>query len=193
MRTLNRNDQRGMTLAETLSAIGIMTIVLLIVTQIFIINYDVAIKQTSRIDNDVGAVFAVRRISDAARGATAVVASRTINGTAYTTGTDTLILRIPSLDSSSNIIADTYDYIAFYRDAASPTKVFTDTETGSGSARLGGKRLMTAYNQIMAFRYNNATLSSADRVSVYLVNKQTVKGAQFTTQAWTSLFLRNTP
>jgi len=182
-----------MTLAETLSAIGIMTLVLLIVTQIFIINYDVALKQTSRIDNDVGAVFAVRRISDAARGAADVVASRTINGTAYTSSASSLVLQLPSLDSSYNVIAGTYDYIAFYRDATATTKVFTDTEPGSGSIRVGGKRLMSAYNQTMTFRYNNAAISSADRVSVYLVNQQTVKGAQFTTRAWTSLFLRNTP
>src|SRR3990172_7554383 len=97
-----RYSERGMTLAETISVIGIMTVVLLIVTQIFIINYDVVLKQTSRIDNDLGAVFAVRRISDATRGASAVVASRTINGTAYTTGASTLILELPGLDVSSN-------------------------------------------------------------------------------------------
>ena len=180
-----------MTLAETIASIGIMTVVLVIVAQIFILSYDVVLKQTGRVDNDVGAIFAVRRISDAARGASAVVANRTINGTAYTTSVSTLILELPSLDSSSNIIANTYDYIAFYRSGAEPTKIFTDTEPGAGSVRLGGKRLMTAFNQTLAFRYNAVAAADADRVSVYLVNSQTIRLALFTTRAWTSLFLRN--
>jgi len=122
-----------------------------------------------------------------------VVASRTVNGTAYVSGADALILQLPSLDASYNVIDGSFDYMVFARDGAASTTIFSDTEPAVGSIRPAAKRSMTTYNQTMIFRYNASDVTKANRVSVYLVNSQTVKGTVFTTKAWTSLFLRNVP
>lgn len=190
-RTLPWPALRGISLMETMVVIGIMSLLLIIITQIFALNYDIFTKQSKRSDNEVGAILAAKTISQMARGAEAVEASHTFNGTARTSSSTGLVLKIPAVDASNNVLAGVYDYIAFYRSSSTPTNIMAVTEAGSGSARIAGTRLITAHNSVLTFRYNNPTITDADRVSMYLVNTQSQRGLTLTTRAWTSIFLRN--
>jgi hypothetical protein len=176
---------------ESLVVIGVMGAVLVSVTQIFASNYTIFLTQTARTDNDTGAILAVRQISEIARGATAVVDSHVIGGTTYTSSASALVLRIPARDAGGNIVAGVNDYIAFARDTTDTEKIIVATEPGAGSARPSGTRAITFYNDTMVFRYNDADITKADKVTLYLVNSQTVRSQTFTTRAWTALFLRN--
>lgn len=187
----NRTGERGMTLVETMTVIGIMSIIMVVVSQIFVVNNELVAKSLARADNDNGATFAIRRIGELSRGASTVMASHIINGTTYTSGTNVLVLVMPSVDSSGNIIVASYDYIAFYRDAVATTKIFTDTDAAVGSVRVDGSKLLTAYNDTLAFSYNARDISEATRISVFVINTQTVRGQVLSTKAWTSIFLRN--
>lgn len=171
--------------------IGIMTMVLVMVDQVFAVSYDVFVKQAARTDNETGAVLATRNISDLARGASAVEASATVDGTAYVTSSSILVLKMPTVDASNDIVSGSYDYIAFYRDGSDATKIYSDTEAATGSKRLTGKKLVTANNLILTFRYNDPDVSKASRVQVYLVNTQTKRATTLTTKAWTSIHFRN--
>jgi hypothetical protein len=182
----------GMSLVEAIASIAIMAIIMIVVDQVFIVNQDILAKQLVRADNDNGAVSAIKRLGELTRGASAVLVSYTINGTNYITSPTTLVIRIPSVNSSGNIVSSTsYDYLAVYRDSTDSTKIYTDTQTATGSARVSGQHLLTAYNSILTFSYNNSSTPQATRVSVYLVNQQTVRSTTQTTKAWTSIFLRN--
>lgn len=185
------SDRRGFSLMEAITVIGIMTIVLVMVDQIFAVSYDVFVKQSARTDNEVGAVLATRTISDMARGAVQVESSATVDGTAYATSDSVLVLKLPTVDASNALVAGSYDRIAFYRDGTDTTKIYSDTEAAAGSKRVTGKKLVTANNQILRFRYNDPDVSKATRVSVYLVNTQTKRSTTLTTKAWTAIFLRN--
>ncbi|MEY4744763.1 MAG: hypothetical protein RL272_708 [Candidatus Parcubacteria bacterium] len=182
---------RGFTIMEAMTVIGIMTIVLVMVDQIFAVSYDVFIKQTARADNETGAVLATRTISDLARGASDVEASKTINGTPYTTSADTLVLKFPTIDSSNNVVAGSYDYIAIYRNPGNSTEIYSDTDAAASSRRIDGKKRVTGYNSILKFRLNDPDATKATRIQVYLVNTQTKRGTTLTTKAWTAIFLRN--
>ncbi len=184
-------DERGISIMETITVIGVMAIILMIVTQIFAASYDVFIKQAARVDNETGAILAARAIGDAAQGADAVLASATINGATYASSVNALVLKIPSIDAAGNVVAGSFDDVAIYRDAATPTKIFTDTAPAAGSRRPSGKHLVTAYNQTLAFRYNDPDVALATRVQVFIVNQQTKRSTTLTTNAWTAFFLRN--
>jgi len=186
-----KKDERGFSLMEALTVIGVMTIVLLMVDQIFAVSYDVYVKQSARTENENGAVFAARNISELSRGASEVLASHVINATTYTTSATTLVLEAPTLDASNNIVADSFDHIAIYRDGTEPTKIFSDIEPAAGSKRLSGKRLVTAHNSILRFRFNDPDVTNATRVQMYLVNTQTKRSTTLTTKAWIAMFLRN--
>ncbi|MEY4723816.1 MAG: hypothetical protein RLZZ324_1329 [Candidatus Parcubacteria bacterium] len=187
----HRTDQRGIGLMESLAVIGIMTMLLFIITSVFAVNQQLIARSLARTDDDNGATLTIRRIGELVRGAFTVLSSSTINGTVYTTGPNVLVVQIPSVDASGNVYAGEYDYIAIYRDAVATTKIYSDTQTGADSARQSGKKLLTAYNSSLEFSYNNPVQSSATRVSIFLVNTQTVRGTVLLTKAWTSIYLRN--
>jgi hypothetical protein len=190
-RSAARHRAAGFTLLETVAVIGIMIMLLLVVDRIFLVNEDYMAKTLARIDNDNGAVIAIGRLGELSRGATAILTSETINGTLYTTSPDVLVLQIPTLDGSGNIVANSSDYVAFYRNPIDSTQIYTDTAVAAGSARQSGKKLLTDDNALLTFSYNNPLPSNATRVSVFLVNQQTVRGVTITTKEWTSIFLRN--
>jgi|GEM_PF-1432275 type II secretory pathway pseudopilin PulG len=185
------HGRRGISLVEAIVVVGIMTIVLGVVAQVFKANYDTMQRQMARIDADNGAILAIRQLGELARGATGVMPARTINGTAYTGNHDVLILHLPSLDAAGNLVAGQSDYVAVFRNPSDPTQILTDTEIGTGSARPPGQKLLTGSNQTLVFSYNNADPSLANRVSVFLVNARTVRDSTLTSKAWTSIFMRN--
>lgn len=195
MRAPLRSTRRppcGFTLIELMVSMAVMSVLLLIVAQIFIADYDIVEKQVAITDTDTGTILATRAISSMARGAIGVVAAQTINGTPYTSSASTLVLKLPTVNSTGDVIGNTYDYVAFARDGSSPTKIFVDVQAASGSVRLSLRRLITAYNSQLVFRYNAADITKATRVQVYLANSETSKGATLTANAWTALFFRNT-
>ncbi len=176
---------------EGMAVLGVMALLLIIISQIFIVSYDIYAKQTAKADNSTSAVLAARTISESARGATEVMDVGTINGTVYTSSDDELVLKLPAVDSSGDILTDSYDYIAFYRDSSDTTKIFSDIESDPSSYRFSGQKLVTAYNEVMSFRYDNPIVSEASRVSIYIRNGQTVRSTSLEAEAWTSIYLRN--
>lgn len=176
---------------EGMTVIGVMAIILVMVSEIFTVSYDVFIKQSARSENETGAVLAARAIAEAARGADSIEASYVINGTTYTTSSDVLVLKLPTIDASNNVVPASYDYMAIYRHSAQTTKIFSDIDAAAGSKRIDGQKLMTANNTIMRFRYNDPDVTNANRVQVYLVNSQTKRQTVLTTKAWTAIFMRN--
>jgi len=192
-----RSPQAGFGMMEGMVSLGIITMILVMINDIFIVNYDFTVKALARIDNDNGAILATKRLGELARGATAVLSSKVVNGTLYTTGTHELVLQVPSLDGAGNIIAGCSDYVAVYRHATLTTEVWTDIDTdsvtcaGGTSARVDGKHVLTANNTTLTFSYNDPDPYDATRISVFLVNSQTVREATLTTKTWTSIFMRN--
>jgi hypothetical protein len=184
-------DRRGMTLMETLVVIGIMTMIMVVISRILVVNDELFSYSLARMDADRGATLAMRRFSELARGASAVVASHDIAGTTYASDDDSLVLQLPSVDASGNLIASSYDYVAFYRHATETDEIWTATDAADGSVRADGAKLLTAYNDVLIFRYDDPDRTDASRVSAYLENSNVSRGRTISSDAWTSIFLRN--
>lgn len=185
------NRRRGVSLMETIIVIGIMSVLMLVVTQIFLLNYEIVDKQSGRAANETGAILAAKTISQMTRGASAVEASHVFSGTTRTSSSTTLVLKMPSIDSSGNVLAATFDYVAIYRHTTNTDELHVAIDAATGSYRQDGSRRLTANNQTLTFFYNDPTLTETDRVSAYVVNSQTKRGTTLTTRGWTSIFLRN--
>jgi Tfp pilus assembly protein PilW len=186
-----RRRTAGVSLLETIVVVGVMSIIMLTITQIFILNYNIYSRQSKRAGNDTGAILTAQAISQLTRGASNVETSHVFNGTTRSSSSSTLVLKMPALDVNGVPIPMTYDYVAIYRDATVTTKIFIDTDADPASFRKDGTRLITDYNATMIFRYNSTDITTADRVAVYLVNTQTDRTSTLTSRAWTSIFLRN--
>jgi hypothetical protein len=101
------------------------------------------------------------------------------------------VLKLPAIDAAGDVVPNAFDYVGFYRDTSETNKIFAVIDADDSSARLDSDRLITNYNQMLDFRYNNPTITDANRVSVYILNQQTQKGIELNTRGWTSIFLRN--
>lgn len=178
---------------EMIVVIGVMTVVLMVVTQMFILNYNIFENQSSRSTNETGAILAVKDVSQMTRGALNIEASHVFGSDTRTSSSSALVLRLPTVNATGSLITDSFDYVAFYADPADQTRIMSDTDAADGSYRLDGTRLITAHNQAMIFRYNAPVLTDADRVSLYVVNSQTQRDVTVVSRGWTSIFLRNLP
>ncbi len=186
-----RGSRAGVSLIETIVVVGVMSIIMVTMAQIFILNYSIYSSQTKRAGNDLGAVLAAQAISQLTRGASNVEVAHDFGGTVRTSSSSVLVLKMPSLDSGGNVLPGFFDYVAVYRGATEPTKIFIDTDADAISFRQDGTRMITDYNTVLIFRYDAPDLTSANRVSAYLVNAQTDRNTTLTTRAWLSIFLRN--
>lgn len=188
---MSKQDQRGISLMETMVVVGIMSIVMVVVSQVFVVNGRLMATTIARADDENSAVLAVRRIGDNARGAVSVEAAATVNATAYDSDEDSLVLRLPSLDTDDSVIPATYDLVAFYRHPTLTDEIWTDTEPGAGSVRPAGPKKLSGHNITLRFLYDDPDPAEAERVNVYLVNGQTVRDTDLRTRSGTTIFLRN--
>ena len=184
-------NNRGFSLLEGIASIGILTLVLVVVTQVFIANQVIVARALARADDDNGASLTIRRMGELVRGAYTVLNTYLVNGTRYSTGAYELVVQIPAIDAEGSVFPGEYDFIAIYRDDTDTTQIWSDTMVSEDSARIPGKKLLTDHNDTLEFSFNDPDPAYATRLSVFLVNAQAVRGVTIQTKAWTSIYLRN--
>ncbi len=182
----------GMTLTETLIAVAILVIIGVALAQMTMVTLDISSRQSKNYSLETNAAILLKTLNDNFGHASGIELARTFGTTAYTSSSTTLILRIPSLDSSRNIITGVYDYIVFYRDPDNPTHINYTLDAGTGSIRVSGTKTLTTNNASLTFRYNAQDLVSSNRISIALEQTQSHRNTTLTTTGWTSLFLHNT-
>ncbi len=181
--------QQGFTIMELVVVIALCSVLLLGLLALF----DWHSKVFTLEQADVRATGSVRSVMNnmtkyVAQGIT-LESSRTISGTTYTTDADTVIVKIPSVDSSGNVIASTYDYVAYNLSNGSVTQVI---EAGSGTVRTAGSKLLAENVQSFSLTYDNATAALATYVVVDIQTRVTTKGTSAATARSTdTIFLRN--
>ncbi len=104
-----------------------------------------------------------------------VLASQTIGGTVYNSGSATLVLQLPAVDSSNNIIANTWDYAVFY---SSGTNVYERIEPNAASSRRAVSRLLSDTLSSIIFTYDDASFPLVRTVSVDLQTLKQLRGGQ---------------
>ena len=180
-----------MSLSDALIAIFVGTLILGGLLAIFFAYSNVFDIQTTYIEINSNAAIAINKITKITRGANNIEVNKTINSTVYTTDEDTLVLALPSYDGDNDVIEDTYDYIAVFRNPSDLTQLKTDIQVDGSSSRPIGVQLVAENLDSIQFNYNNTTLANATKVEVILTES---KQAGETTQSITiqnSVTLRN--
>ena len=191
MKIQSNNRIAGLSLMEAIVVIGIMTVILFMVTEIMILNYNLFESQVRRSENETGAIITTKTISQMTRSATSIESTHLFGGDTHTSSSSTLVLKLPAIDANDNILEGIFDYVAFYRDDTDTDKIMAVTDGDALSVRPDNTRLITANNQSLTFRYNDPTISEADRVSIYILNQQSYRNSTLKSRGWTSVFLRN--
>jgi hypothetical protein len=179
---------RGFSTVEVVIVVAISAIVLMAVTEIYVTYNNSYVYQNANINDAASAALYLGEFNDLGLQADAVSASRTVSGTTYTTGSTTVVFEIPAINSSGDVIANTYDYAIFY---ASSTGAYRILDVNGSSARTAGTKEFSDVVDNLTFTYDSGTPSSASTVTADITTKSTVKLETFTTHLKQQVYLRN--
>jgi len=170
----SRQKERGFSIIEAIFASAILIFVL----GAFVVLYTNFSKfynrQQAEINIGNSARESVKELQSSILQADQIAASHTFSGTTYSTDQDTLVLEIPSIDGSGNIVSGKYDYIAFY---LTGNNLYRLIDADAASSRSSGQNKISDAVSALTFTYNNPNLTLASKVDVNL-QMQTISGGQ---------------
>jgi len=179
---------RGFTLLETFIVIAISVVALAALSNLFIIFNNTYGYQQAFMAGAGSASNAMNAIEAAILPADQVVASHSFSGTAYSSGATTLVLGLPSVDSSGNIIAGVSDYIVFY---TSSTNLYRLTAAGAGSTRTSGLKKLSTTLFSISFTYDNVDFTKVTNVATDIVTRAQFKQQTVQSHLNEQVYLRN--
>lgn len=168
---------KGLTLVEVLVGMGIATVVGGLLLVIIVNSTGLFYKQSSTIEQGIGANDALSAVKNSIKEARSIAANYPeTQPFTYTTGSTQLVLKLPSLDLSGNIIADSFDYYVFYLDQ---TKLRFKVFPNALSQRTSRDQILSTSVESLEFRYYNlvnppveVTPVSAAKVKITLFSRE---------------------
>lgn len=183
-------NTRGFTLVETVVIVAMYIVILVALANLFATFSRLYRLQQSLIGTSQAAGASIAAIQAAVQPAGQVLASHAFSTGTRASGATTLVLELPAVDASGQVILGSSDYVAFF---ASSTSLYRLSEPAAGSARLPGTRLLTPFLGSISFSYDNADFTKVTRVTVDLVASTTVNGTPMSTHRDETFYLRNLP
>lgn len=154
---------KGFTLIESMLTIVVLVFVFLALLTLYDNYYKTYNSQKAIISAAGSASAAANELQNTLLQADRVVASHIFSGTLYSSGPGTLVLDIPSVDSSGNIIPGKYDYAVFY---ISDGKLYKRLEADPASFRLPMFKLLSDTVLELTFTYNNGNVGQTNKIDV---------------------------
>lgn len=174
--------QSGMTLIEVLVAMFISVIVGGLLLVIMTNSAGLFTNQSLKVEEGLDVNDALMVIRRDIKQAGFIAASYTNGPTTYTSGATQLVLKIPSLDNSGNVIPQTYDYFVYFQNNKFLSyKVFPDLLSQRKSV---DQILATDVKKIFFQYYDNNTPSNevlptaATKIKASIDLSQTVATAE---------------
>jgi prepilin-type N-terminal cleavage/methylation domain-containing protein len=181
-------SESGFTLIELLIVIFVSTIILtgfLLIYDWYQKNY--AFQQAQLLVSGQ-ARASMNEIQQYALQASEVVASQTVNGTAYSSSNTTLILKVPSINSASEPIADTYDYIVFVQVGSQLSEIVAPN---AASFRPAYSKQLSDSVHALSFTFNTADFPQVNRITVSIENRRQIRTGPVKAQVEQLVLLRN--
>ena len=169
-------NNRGITLIETMIGLAISALLVVILSYclVIVLRLNEAQKTISALTSSTDR--GIYRISSSIQQSSQILSSAVISGTTFTTSSSVLVLKIPTVNSSGQIISGSYDTVVYRRNPSDLSELQEITDAEAGSARFDGTHLIARFVTNLLFRYNNSDYSSASTATVFLKTGTTVRG-----------------
>lgn len=157
--------KNAFTLVELLIVISVSAIVGGLLLVIMTNSSGLFLRQSAKIDQGLGVNDALSIFRKDVKQASSISASYTDGQTAYNSGINQLVLIVPSIDSSGNVIEGTYDYYIYFKDGNYLRyKTFPDSQSQR-----------KPLDQVLATSLNDVIFNYSDnRVKMTLILNQTI-------------------
>ena len=179
---------RGFSIIEMVIVIAISVIIMLSVIEIYITYSNSYLYQNAAINTSSSAAAFLNEFSDMSLQADAIVASRTVSGTTYTTGSTTVVFEIPAINSSGDVVSNAYDYAILY---ASSTGAYRLLDVNGSSVRVAGTKKFSDFVNNLTFTYDNGSPTAATSVTADITTISLVKQETFSSHLKQQVYLRN--
>ncbi|MBX4201075.1 type II secretion system GspH family protein [Candidatus Parcubacteria bacterium] len=155
-----RGLEQGFTLIEVLVGIGIISIIAFFLAYISAYHFQTYNTETVELDITSDARAALDEVDNYVRQSNRILSSYST----YTTGTTVLVLQVPSIDSSSQLIESSYDTVVFYLSGTDfSRRIFPSLNSTRPSAIKNLAQNIDTPN--FSFAYDNADYSLAKQVT----------------------------
>lgn len=162
----------GFTLIETVIVVALSASMML-AFGLLIYNFNTMSAYNQASTQSSGSANALMRdIESLTLPADAVLQMHIFSGSTYTSSSTVLILEVPSIDSSGNVIANTYDYARFY---VVGTNAYRRLEADPLSSRVSGTKQLSSTIYALTFTYNDPDFTEVSAVTVDIQTRATVK------------------
>ena len=167
---------KGLTLIEVLISIGIAVVIGVLLVAIIVNSAGLYSKESSKLSQGLNTNDALLTIRDTIKQSSAVITVYTSGVNTYTSSGTQIVLKLFSIDSSNNLITNTYDYFIFYTDT---NRLRLKTFPDSTSSRKSQDQIFSTSLDNLNFQYFNSASppvevapGSATKVRVTLSLKQ---------------------
>lgn len=179
---------KGFTLLETVIVAGLGAFTLFILVN-FYLNFNSVLGADGGLMNvSRDARSIIGETETVVLPAVHVLASHSFEGTAYTSNANTLVLELPSINSSGVQILDTYDYVVLYTVG---TTAYLQTLSDPASSRASGTKQLATTVNILTFAYDNADFALVKKIDIDVQTEVTLKGETMTNHLHQQVYLRN--
>lgn len=168
--------EHGLTLIEVLIAMSIATIVGGLLLVVMVNSAGLFYKQSSKLSEGLNINDTLSRVRESIKQARQVTAAYTSGFITYTSSSTQLVLKVPSLDLSGNLIANTFDYFVFFQDQ---NKLRFKTFPDLTSTRKAQDQIFSVSLDSLNFQYFNSATppvevvpATATKVRISLTLKQ---------------------
>ncbi|MBI2099111.1 hypothetical protein HYT45_01710 [Candidatus Uhrbacteria bacterium] len=185
--------RKGFTVIELIIFIAAGALVLSVIAEIMIIQLRVGERSGARADIERSAATGLEAMRKEIQSAKNVIATIVLVGNSYASGPNALVLELPAVDSSGNLISGGSDFIVFERDAVNSSLLTALTVPFAGSARPQGTRIIANFVESLEFRYNKENLGETDAIDVTLVTAKTIRGENLQAITAARVDFRNKP
>lgn len=170
------STDKGLTLIEVLVAMGISSVIGVLLLVIIVNSAGLFYQQSSKVGQGLGSNDALSQIRLAIKESSAIVASYSAGSTAYTSSSTQLVLKVASIDSLGNLISNTFDYFVFYMDM---NKLRFKSFPSIQSYRIAADQILSLNVDNILFQYfdlqtppQEVTPASASKIKITLTLRQ---------------------
>lgn len=188
MNNSNKKRECGFTLIEVSTVVFIFALIVLAIFTLYANYKDLLGTQGALIDTAGSASAVITDIQSSLLQADHVVASHSFSGTDYISTSTSLVLELPSRTSGGDIVAGSYDYVAYY---ASSTALYRVIEAAAESSRQSGTRSFSHTLKTISFTYDTGAFASVSKVTVDITTEEVVKQKSTTAHLNQQMYLRN--
>lgn len=105
--------EKGITLTEAIIALGIAGVIGVMLVAIIVNSTGLFYKESSLLKQGLGVNDSLAKIRSSIKESSSIAQDYTDSATTYTSSTDQLVLKVPAINSSGDIIANTFDHYIF--------------------------------------------------------------------------------